>query len=66
VDLIVERCAGLDVAKDEVVACVRSPGTNGRRRQEIRRTLCGGLIQHNAAWHPPPGPMALGGVDHGN
>jgi hypothetical protein len=36
VDLIVERCAGLDVAKDEVVACVRSPGTSGRRRQEIR------------------------------
>jgi transposase len=36
VDLIVERCAGLDVAKDEVVACVRSPGASGRRRQEIR------------------------------
>jgi hypothetical protein len=35
-DLIVERCAGLDVAKDEVVACVRSPGATGRRRQEIR------------------------------
>jgi transposase len=36
VDLIVERCAGLDVAKDEVVACVRSPSASGRRRQEIR------------------------------
>jgi transposase len=36
VDLIVERCAGLDVAKQEVVACVRGPGTSGRRRQEIR------------------------------
>ena len=35
-DLIVERCAGLDVAKDEVVACVRSPSASGRRRQEIR------------------------------
>jgi transposase len=38
VDLLVERCAGLDVAKREVVACVRTPGpgAGGRRRQEIR------------------------------
>ncbi len=36
VDLLVERCAGLDVAKREVVACVRTPGVGGRRRQEIR------------------------------
>jgi transposase len=39
-DLLVERCAGLDVAKQEVVACVRTPGPGGggggRRRQEIR------------------------------
>ena len=35
-DLLVERCAGLDVAKREVVACVRTPGVGGRRRQEIR------------------------------
>jgi transposase len=37
-DLLVERCAGLDVAKREVVACVRTPdsGPGGRRRQEIR------------------------------
>jgi transposase len=40
VELLVERCAGLDVAKEEVVACVRTPapgsGAGGRRRQEIR------------------------------
>jgi len=38
VDLLVERCAGLDVAKREVVACVRTPapGAGGRRRQEVR------------------------------
>jgi transposase len=37
-DLLVERCAGLDVAKQEVVACVRTPdlGTGGQRRQEVR------------------------------
>lgn len=36
-DVVVVRCAGLDVAKDEVVACVRVPG-EGRtaRHQEIR------------------------------
>jgi len=37
VDLLVERCAGLDVAKEEVVACVRTPGPGGgARRQEVR------------------------------
>jgi transposase len=35
-DLLVERCAGLDVAKREVVACVRTPDPGGHRRQEIR------------------------------
>lgn len=36
-DIIVQRCAGLDVGKDEVVACVRAPGGEpGRRRQEVR------------------------------
>ena len=25
-DIVVERCAGLDVHKDTVVACVRVPG----------------------------------------
>ena len=34
---MVERVAGLDVAKEEVVACVRTPGEAGsRRRQEVR------------------------------
>ncbi|MGH3922894.1 MAG: IS110 family transposase [Acidimicrobiales bacterium] len=33
-DIVVERCAGLDVHKDTVVACVRSPG-EGRRRAEV-------------------------------
>jgi transposase len=37
VDVIVLRCSGLDVAKDEVVACVRVPAEGkGRRRQEVR------------------------------
>ena len=36
VELLVPRCAGLDVAKDEVVACVRVPGDRGGRRQQVR------------------------------
>ncbi len=35
-DRLLERCAGLDVAKDELVACVRVPGAEGGRRQEVR------------------------------
>ena len=40
-ELVVERAAGLDVGKDEVVACIRVPAAGvgqgrGRRRQEVR------------------------------
>jgi transposase len=35
-DLLVDRVAGLDVAKDEVVAAVRTPDGTGGRRQEIK------------------------------
>jgi transposase len=36
VDLVVARCAGLDVGKDEVVACVRTSDGAGGRTQKIR------------------------------
>ena len=26
-DVVYERCAGLDIGKDEVVVCVRTPGS---------------------------------------
>jgi transposase len=35
-DLLIERCAGLDVGKREVVACVRTPNGQGGRRSEVR------------------------------
>lgn len=35
-DVIVDRCAGLDVHKASVTACVRSPGKGKRRRKEVR------------------------------
>jgi len=35
-ETVVERCAGLDVHKDTVVACVRTPGPKGQREVELR------------------------------
>lgn len=35
-ELLVERCAGIDIGKTEVVCCVRTPGEGGGRRQETR------------------------------
>jgi transposase len=35
-DVIVDRCAGLDVHKDTVMACVRRWGPAGQRHQEVR------------------------------
>ena len=51
-DVVVERCAGLDVGKDEVVGCVRTPSATGRsRRSELRTfsTFTSG-IEELAAW----------------
>jgi transposase len=33
---VVERCAGLDVHRDTVMACVRVPGVDGERVQDLR------------------------------
>jgi len=33
---VYQRCCGLDVHKKTVVACLRSPGSGGRRRAEVR------------------------------
>lgn len=33
---VLERCAGLDVHKKTVTACVRVPGINGDRVQHVR------------------------------
>jgi hypothetical protein len=33
---IITQCAGLDVHKASVTACVRVPDTRGRPREEIR------------------------------
>jgi len=43
---VIERCAGLDVHKDTVAACVRVPGPGRRREQEIKTfgTTTGDLL----------------------
>jgi transposase len=45
VEVIYQHCAGLDVGKDEVVACMRVPDGAGGRRQELRafKTFSSGL-----------------------
>jgi hypothetical protein len=46
VDRFIERCAGLDVHKASVKACVRVPDGHGRRRSKTRtfRTTTAGLV----------------------
>jgi hypothetical protein len=43
VDVIVERCAGLDVHRDTVVATVRLPGAGKSRRRRIQETRTFGM-----------------------
>ncbi len=45
-DQLIERCAGLDVHKKTVAACLRVPGPQGERRQETRTfsTMTDGLL----------------------
>jgi len=38
-DVLLERCAGLDIGKDEVVACVRTPGVGRRGRHKETRSF---------------------------
>ena len=38
-DVVVERCAGLDVHRDDVVATVRVPGAGRRRWDQQTRTF---------------------------
>ncbi len=46
-DVLYEACAGLDVHAATVVACVRRPGTRGRRTREVRTfgTTTGELLK---------------------
>ena len=51
-DVLIERCAGIDIGKDEVVACVRTPGPGGKGRQKQTRTFRSftGALEAMADW----------------
>jgi transposase len=58
VEVVVSRCAALDVHKDTVMGCVRVPEEGGGRRQEVRefrtftvglRALRGWLVEHGVS-----------------
>jgi transposase len=46
-EVVIERCAGLDVGKADLKACVRVPGPRGGRRQQIKTfaTTAGSLLR---------------------
>jgi transposase len=52
VDVLIERCAGIDIGKDEVVACVRTPAPGGRGRRKQTRTFSTftGSLEAMADW----------------
>jgi transposase len=56
-DVIVERCAGVDIGKDEVVACVRAPAGDGRGRRKETRTFPSftGQLEAMADWFTAEG-----------
>ncbi|MCA1681764.1 MAG: IS110 family transposase [Actinobacteria bacterium] len=51
-DVLIECCAGIDIGKDEVVACVRTPAPGGRGRQKRTRTFSSftGSLEAMAEW----------------
>ena len=58
---IIERVAALDVGKAEVVCCVRLPGPNGRRMQEVRTVTTMTVVELTRfGGHPELGHQARG------
>ncbi len=56
-DVLIERCAGIDIGKDEVVACVRTPEPGGRGRRRQTRTFASftGALEAMADWFTEQG-----------
>ena len=59
-DVVVSRCAGIDIGKSEVIACVRVPGPDGERVSEVRTFTAAltGEVERLAHW------LAEGHVTH--
>jgi hypothetical protein len=65
-DVVVERCAGLDVHRDDVVATVRVPGS-GRRRWDQRTRTFGAArrlfeVVHTGVFDPVQGRFVMDGI----
>lgn len=56
-EVLLERCAGVDIGKDEVVACVRTPSPDGKRRRKQTRTFRSftGELEAMADWFTTEG-----------
>ncbi|MCA1709007.1 MAG: IS110 family transposase, partial [Actinobacteria bacterium] len=56
-DVLVERCAGVDIGKEMVVACVRMPGLGGGGRRKQTRTFSSftGELEAMADWFTAEG-----------
>src|SRR4051812_50106940 len=61
-DVVVQRCAGLDVHRDNVVATVRVPGTGRRRVEQQTRTFSATLagLSALASWLGEVGGTLVG------
>jgi transposase len=54
-DVMVSRCAGIDIGKAEVVVCLRVPGSRGKRVSEVRTfSTVAGEINRLADWLTRP------------
>jgi transposase len=50
-DVLVSRCAGIDIGKAEVVVCLRVPGPRGRRVSQVRTfSAVAGEMNRLADW----------------
>jgi len=66
-EVLVERCAGLDIGKADLKACVRVPGPRGGRRQQIKTfaTTTGSLLRLRE-WLSEQGVTVVGMEATGN
>jgi len=56
-DVLAQRCAGIDIGKNEVVACVRTPAPSGQGRRKQTRTFSSftGELEAMADWFTAAG-----------
>ena len=58
-DVVVSRCAGIEIGKSEVVVCLRIPASDGERLSEVRTfSAFAGDVEKLADW------LAASAVSH--